>query len=435
MKPRLVLNKRLSRRPTAAGAALTVLAAAGPVAICACGSPAACAPVTLTGPAASGGTAPAGTGWSSRPRLPAATTIRLPTGERVRLAELPDGEQTVTPLGAGASSGFVRFSFGGQQYMIPYEAVPYLGSVLDPRLFDVSYLAAAHLSRAGLPVRITYRSGPVRGLPGIRVTHTAGDTAAGTITAAQAPLLGRFLADRWRAGQAGLAGIAGISLAQRPVPGPSGGAAHTAAGPGAHGPRYHTLTLRFIGRDGKPAEAVGIVQNVGDARLGTYLIEPTVPTGRPPISGQRGPISFSLPDGTYSIMFSILTPHPGTVLGVDAALVVKPQVTLGSDETITLDARQARLYRAAVAPRVSAPVRVDQIDLWRGSVTGGGCGGPVASVGMGLYSYSGVYGYTGSQLRATPTQPVTEGSFVLRSRHDPRPLPVHRDTGSAPVLP
>jgi hypothetical protein len=407
MKPRLV-PRRLPRRPTTAGAALAVLAATGPV-VAACGSPAACTPVTPTGPAASGGTASTGPG-SSQPRSPAATAVTLPTGERVRVAALPGGEKTVTPLGAGASSGFVRFSFGGDQYLIPYEAVPYLGSVLDPRLFDVSYLAAAHLGRAGLPVTVTYRPGPARGLPGIRVTRTAGDIAMGTVT--KAALLGRLFAGRWRAGQAGLAGIARISLGQPPGA-PALPAAPAMPAPGPHGPRYHTLTLRFIGLDGKPADAVGVVQNVGDARLGTYLIEPTAPTGKPPITGQRGPVSFSLPDGTYSIMFSILTPHPGTLLGVDAALVAKPQVTLGSDQTITLDARDTQPYRVTVAPRASAAVRVDQIDLWRGSVAGGGCGGPVTAIGMGLYSYSGAYGDTGSQLRAAPTRPVTKGSFYF----------------------
>jgi hypothetical protein len=401
------------------------MVAAGAVAVSGCGTPAACTPTTLPGGAKqAAATLPPGS----------AATVTLITGERVRVAGLRGGEQAVTPVPAIAgpargSPGFVHFSFGGDQYMIPYEAVPYLGSVLDPRLFDVSYLAAVNRGRARLPVTITYRGGPAGELPGIRVTHVSGDTAAGTVTNAQAPLLGRLLASRWRAGQAGLGGIAGISLAQPPGA-PALPAAPPAPAPArsGRGPRYHTLTLRFTGLDGKPAQAVGIVQNVGDARLGTYLIEPTAPGGHPPIAGQHGPISFSLPDGTYSILFSILTPHPGTLLGVDAALVAKPQVRLGSDETITLDARQARPYRAAVAPRVSAPVRVDQIDLWRGSVAGGGCGGPVATVGMGLYSYSGAYGYTATQLRATPTQPVTEGSFYFDPSTilDPYPYTVTR---------
>ncbi|MBO0814642.1 MAG: hypothetical protein J2P30_05760, partial [Actinobacteria bacterium] len=90
-------------------------------------------------------------------------------------------------------STFMQFTGGGDQYVVPDAAVPYLHSTLDPRLFDVSYLARAHLGTGstGLPVHITYTSpAATASLPGVQVARRTGATATATISTAQASGLG-----------------------------------------------------------------------------------------------------------------------------------------------------------------------------------------------------------------------------------------------------
>lgn len=408
------------------------------------GQAAGAGPLRVGGPDAGG---QAAGGVASAQRGSAGSIITLVTGDQVRADPAPGGGQAVTPLvtartGAGTGSPvYVRFSAGGDQYVIPDSAVPYLGSVLDPRLFDVSYLARAGLDDAHtrtLPLDITYAGGAAApALPGVHAASRSGATASAVISKAQAPQLGQMLARRWRpqapgspaAAAGGLPGIARISLAS-----PAGGPAlppapgQPSARPSGNGLHYRTLTLNFTGPDGKPATAIGWVQNVGDARLGTLVTPVTQSTpsvfGNGPITGTPGPVSVSVPDGTYSLTFVILTPHPGTLTGDDAALVVKPQVTIGSDQAFTLDARSAVPYRASLQGAASPPLRVDELNVWRISVTGGGCGGggnpPGAGSGdetiggqaaaqrLGLMSVSGD-GFTASTLSATPTPAVTEG--------------------------
>ncbi len=173
---------------------------------------------------------------------------------------------------------------------------------------------------------------------------------------------------------------------------------------------WHTITLKFIGNDGAPGTGIGWLQSLGDARLGTVLVNSEDPTsGYPPVTGAEGPVSFSVPDGQYSIEVSVLTPHEGTANGTDAALVVLPEVAVNSDQTVVLDARTAKPYQATIDPAVDAPARVDEIDMWRTSVTGGGCGG-VGGGGqsLGLVSGAGA-GYSASVIGATPTAKVTDG--------------------------
>src|SRR5207253_10740949 len=110
----------------------------------------------------SGPSAQQGAGTSA----PASSVVTLVTGDQVRVSTLPSGGVSVNPVypsGAAArtgSPGLVRFGWGGDSYAVPDAAVPYLGSLLDPRLFDVSYLARAQLDdkhTATVPVTVSYR--------------------------------------------------------------------------------------------------------------------------------------------------------------------------------------------------------------------------------------------------------------------------------------
>jgi hypothetical protein len=381
-----------------------------------------------TGNAGVLGTPTVGATAPARPQLPQSTTVTLPTGDRVQLDAAADGVQQATPIPADtvhgkprALSTFARFTWRGDQYVIPDQAVPYLHSTLDPRLFDVSYLARAHLGTggAGLPVRITYASPTADvSLPGVRVARRTGATATATITAAQAGRLGKLLATQGQAARTGrsaapagqLPGIRHIALAPpRGAPAlpasPTQLPAHPSA---AKGLPYYTLTVHFTNRNGKPGRFLGFVQDVGNAGLYASLT-----TG-------SGSESLSVPKGTYSLEFSVETPlSSGT--GFDTALVVKPQVSVDSDTNITMDARTAVPYRATPGTAVTAKVRSDLIGFVRTSVTGGQTNTlPITftKVGLGLYSVSPnpekkYPGWFAAALSATPTAPVTKGGFLF----------------------
>ncbi|HEX6447075.1 MAG TPA: hypothetical protein VF053_18410 [Streptosporangiales bacterium] len=387
-----------------------MLLGAGCVSLVACASPAS-------------GT---GTGLAAALGLPARATVTLVTGDRVRVDVAPDGTPTVTPLlpsGAAAKDGarFLGFGWGADRYLVPDDAVPYLGTLLDPRLFDVTYLVRAKLDdahRATLPVTVRAASAKAaEKLPAVHVTGGSGAAVSATLSKDDAGAFGRLLADHWRAARNArsapyadaLTGVSGLGLAvgagAPPLPALPAG---LSAAPKKGSPHFHTLTLKFVGMDGKPAMGVGWVQNVDDARLSTFLIPPYQTeavqfNGNP--SGR-----LSVPDGTYSLAFGVLTPHPGTQLGVDSAIVARPEVRVDGDTTLTFDARDAKPYRPSLDRTVDVQARQDQITLSRTSVTGGSCGGQATAAVLGAYTISGS-GVQPSNLSVTPTGDVDKGRF------------------------
>lgn len=398
----------------AAGAAMAV-AASMMMTVTGCGAIAACGTVAYAGtPPGDGGVtstipAPTATGPvvvpgsdQARASEPAALTrhmtgtITLVTGDKVRVRQSPGGAVSAAPSGGGAA--FVSLNWAGDQFMIPDEAVPFLGSVLDPRLFDVSYLARAGVSN---------------------------EDGAVTITRSQASRLGGLLASAWRArGGTSAAGPSAASalraFGQIRLAPPAGGPAlpapfpvtiPAARGSAGDAPAFHTVTLNFTGSDGKPAAAVGWLQNLDNAQLSLFILAGSGNAGD--LEGVPGPLNVSVPAGDYSMQFTVLTPRQdtGSVLGADAALVVKPQVKVGSDQTLTFDARSAIPYQSSVTGgAANAPARVDWMNYTRISTTGGGCTG--YGFQMGLVSASGIAGFTtANQLAATPTGKVTEGGL------------------------
>lgn len=427
MRPHLPFDRRRLRtgtfRPRAVGVALVLVMGAGLAASAVSASAATRhhagrgATLHVTGNPGMPGALGRATPQTGRP--PQNTTVMLPTGDRVRLDSGPGGAQQATPVTAGnsrAESTFLRFTWSGDQYVIPDQAVPFLHSVLDPRLFDVSYLARAHLGtgRTGIPLRISYTSAhATASLPGVRVTRRSGATATATITSTRAAQLGQLLAARWRVSR--LPGIRKISLAAppgaSPLPAsPSRIPAHTSAA--SHGLPYYTLTINATDLDGNPGTFAGIVQDVGNAAL--FDQSTNVFT-----SAATGSESLSVPKGTYSLAISIVTPDPSGS-GFDTALVVKPQVSVDSDTTVSVDARTAVPYQAQLSTPVTATQRWDVLQFWRTSVTGGGngaAGGPLLGGGaltLGLVAITpGPVPLHADSLLAAPTAPVTKGSFVF----------------------
>jgi hypothetical protein len=403
------------------------------------GAPAAASSAAAGGAAAFN--AATGTTVRAQQQQPPQTQVTLLTGDRAELATAPDGQQTVSPgpaagsHAAWGSPGFARFTWGGDQYLVPDEAAPYLASgVLDPRLFDVSYLAQAKFGSA-VPVQVSYTGSAVPSLPGLHVRHAAGGVATGTLADAQALSLGRLLAGEQASALARhtppgqLPGISRISLAPPssapPLPAPptaavGGQPAAPAASAAQHGLAYHTLTLKFTAPDGSAATAIGFVQNVNDSHL--------APGGTQDGSSGQGPgvifteaqgtYRVTVPDGTYSAEFSIITPHSGTILGFDAALVANPQFTVKTDTTVTLNAHTAVPYHVTLSGVTAPPVQTGEIGFERASTTGpaGGTGGTASpgTIAMALLSVSGD-GYTGSRLSASPTGAVTKGGLGFQA--------------------
>jgi len=361
---------------------------------------------------------------TSQPQLSPSTVVTLITGDRARLNVAPDGQQsaTIVPAAKEATEA-VGFSWAGDQYLVPDDAVAGLGSVLDPRLFDVSYLARAKLGGT-LPVQISYTGDTVPALPGVHVSHAAGGVASATISAGQMPQLGGMLESALRPHAAGsavaaLGGVTRISLAQaagapplpptplEPLAISEGQPQDT--GQGLH---YHTIRLKFIDASGNPALAIGFVQNVDNALLSPGL---QLNAGYP-IDGfqiQDG-YSLSVPDGTYSFEFTVFTPDSATYDGYDSALVVKPQITVDANETITLDARAALPYHVTLTGTTDPAGLAQTLGFTRTSVSDGEVGslGLLDALSMYLISQTGAGDTVAdTKLRATPTPTVTKGTF------------------------
>lgn len=397
----------LAMRLTVAGTAVTLGAGAATAAVVAGGPAGHGAPRLSTSMTAAGGPAGAGGPAASAARTAAAhpaEAVTLITGDKIQLD--PQGG-SATPAGGGASQDFTQFSFGGDQYAVPDEAVPYLGSVLDPRLFDVSYLARAHLGagKAAIPVTLTYHGAKVPAVPGMRVTKTQAGTATGSISPGQGSQLAALLAAHWRAGPASLTGLGRLSLAPPssapPLPASpftAGAGALTSSGNGSAGLPYHRLTLKLIGPDGKPATAgIGFLMNVQSSALAAVKVDSLI----------GDVISFSVPAGTYSIAFNVLTPHQGTSRGYDSALVVKPQLALTGDQTVTMDARTTVPYQAQLSGTTAPAARLDVLRYERADASGTA---PLES--FGLFATAGD-GIIPTNMSATPTAPVTQGTLAF----------------------
>jgi hypothetical protein len=354
------------------------------------------------------------------PAVAGSSTVTMVTGDRVRLDVTQDGTQSATVLSpAGGASTFTKFNWHGDQYVIPASAVPYLSSVLDPRLFDVSYLARAHLDDAHsstLPVTISYTASTTTDLPGVHVTSRSGTTATATVTKAQSSQLGRRLLAQWRAARTSgsstqvgaLPGVAHIQLA------PATGAPQLPAAPASpparpritgSGVPYRTLTIKSIDQDGKPGAAVGFVQNIDDPSIGLIWLN---------FPGQQGAINLSVPQGNYSLALSVMT-GPADDESVKSALVMKPQVAVDADETVTLDARTAKPYQVATEPANTSAFRQDILTFTRTGPTGSqarvegfGFLAALEIISMHLFS-SQDNGSPG--VFATPTTAVTKGTF------------------------
>lgn len=399
---------------------------------------------------------PAGIGTAPATEPVVNATVTLVTGDRVRLGATADGQQTVDVLppddladNPAATPKFVRFTWSGDTYVIPAEAVPYVGSTLDLQLFNVSYLARAGLDDGNsptVPITVTQRGARASSLPAVTATgRSSNGTVAAAVRKADADALGHRLATRWRAsdtarsaaGIGTLPGIERISLA-RPQDAPAprdqvtvaepGSTAPSLAPQGRTGPRFHTLTIDAIDQDGTPGVALGFIQNVHDPSTAMLLQD---------LPGDV-PASYSVPEGLYSVGLVVLN-GPANDFTVETALVLKPEVRITSDRTITLDARDAVPYDVGIdtsatpTPPADSYYQQDMLGYTRYNDAGDGLrlqpAGFDGFILLGLHLIRtpdlGV-----PMLHATPTAEVTEGFLgfagytqIVESKVEPTALP------------
>ncbi|GGQ13967.1 hypothetical protein GCM10010140_50210 [Streptosporangium pseudovulgare] len=355
------------------------------------------------------------TGPTTRPGKASTSTVTLLTGDRFRVDVDEHGGQQVSRLPGGSPAGgtFSQFTLGGDTYVVPSEAVPYLGKTIDMRLFNIGYLVRAKLDderSATLPVTVRAGRARAEALPATSVTAAAGGAATATVTKKDAAALGRLLAETWRDAKGAAVGtlpdVERIELAVpegAPEPPPSPLAADAPATKAAAGGlRYHMLTVDSIDRDGTPGTMIGAVQNVDDGALATFGFA---------FPGEAKK-SFMVPEGTYSIMATVLT-APGTDLTAKTALVIKPEVRVTSDTSVVLDARDAVPYRPVLATPPQAPlIRSDSLAFLRTSVAGDRTGVSPSGMVAGFLWQTISDPVTGSpDLYVTPTKPVKRGRF------------------------
>lgn len=296
----------------------------------------AAAPAAATGP---GWHAPARTGLPGA-RLPGSApgVLTLITGERVLAVSAPGGPRLVSVLGApgyGPTAAVAAVRMGGRYFVIPAQAMPYLGRDLDLSLFDLALLR--HAERGGrLLLTLRYRGRP-RVIPGITVTRAAAGMADGYITHASAATfaaaLARQLASDHARGSYGNRGLfAGHLSIGLTGSSPAGGRADEA---------LHTVTVTGTNLAGKPDTGDSVlVDNIDDSGAAGTGIE----------SFQNGTATFAVGSGTYwaAGMFAQFS-RRGRITAV--RMDVLPQFTVSANTTVRTAAAAASSKVTMVTPR------------------------------------------------------------------------------------
>jgi hypothetical protein len=174
--------------------------------------------VALAVPATARALVPTASDSGSGTTAAASTTLPTvtPTGAGAAGVVLPTGDRLVVRTGTGAQSGvsversdggsdaLASFQAGGDRYVIPQEAEPYIGRSLDLSLFDVTKLASATpTAGAHIPVQLTFAAGVTPAAPaGVTLTSVSGQSAAGYLTPDSGKAFAQALRDAIKADQA-----------------------------------------------------------------------------------------------------------------------------------------------------------------------------------------------------------------------------------------
>lgn len=281
------------------------------------------------------------------------------------------------------SNATATMDVGGDVYAVPSAALPYFGTRLDPRLFDISYLQrAGYQGKHGLPVTITWRHQAHTQVPGL-TSATRGITTAGTITAGTG-LAGALSGSTFaQVGRVSLTAKPGVAL---PAP-----LSSTGSRPG----KLYGLTVNVLGRDGQaPDVALITIQNL--AHYGTYYSVNDLQS--------YGQLVASVPAGQYAIEAYEVS-FSQTLGLISSITLTTAQVSVFSDSQVTLDARTARPVNAQV-PRAGAAPQVAQMEFVRRSADGG-----ALSTGFQMYGPGTEKIVPPVRMYATPAPPPATGSL------------------------
>lgn len=321
--------------------------------------------------------------------------VMLITGDVVKLSTAAGGRQTASVIRAqkhGPGAQFQMYTRGSDLYVVPQSAVPYLGTTLNPALFDVTRLAQQEHGSPSLAVQLGLRSPAGRvAVPGITVRQRSGLTATGRLTEASARRFGAALARQAERDHASathttglFAGLTRISPA-RAVTARTGGSAASAATRLAQPDfQMYTLTLNGINPAGqKDTGDLVIVYNVDN--LQKYVGEADFVNGKAKIS---------VPAGHYSAICFFFNFSTGAVSGVTV-----PQFTVSGDTSaVTVDARTATSPVSVSTPKPASPA-ITEVAIGRAGKVGG----------TGSYSF---LGSGGTSFTVTPvTSHVSVGQL------------------------
>lgn len=248
---------------------------------------------------------------------------------------------TVIPSGSGYSADLTRETILGHTYMIPLEALPYVGHGLDLSLFDT-----ANLPDTGeLSLTITYDSVKAPSIPGVTITKAATGTATGYLTQAGATTFGaalvRQLEEDHQTDSYGADGIFadGVTIAL------TGAVPVTTVQPDFP---MHVLTVRGIDLAGK-ADTGDDVQ-VMNATNNAYFGDPHGSTN----VFDNGITKYSVPAGKYYAL-GTFTDYNAAGDPIDWRLVLDPAFTVSStgSTSVTLDERSATSEATFSTPKAS----------------------------------------------------------------------------------
>ncbi|HEY0001737.1 MAG TPA: hypothetical protein VGB74_14875 [Actinoplanes sp.] len=311
--------------------------------------------------------------------------VTLPTGERVFLGAGSRAVRTIEPA-AGTTNGPARvrtMAVGDHLYVVPEEALPYVGRQLDLALFDV--LAPA----TSLTVEWAAAARPV---PGLALEAAAGGRSVGRIAdpAAFGAALARSATEARTAAAAGTATGTTTGATTGALAGVRSVRTTAAAEPTAV-PNYPlvNLTVRGLDKLGVNAFSGSVsVTNAEDVQRFSSLQ-----------SFVDGEVSFSVPVGHYSLQVSITT-YDATSTYLGDSLLIFPELEVsGTAVELVADARTAKVV--VPVPATPNPAGLEQLQATYSRVSAAGFDTTTAYMLIG-----------GSpSLSVTPTSPVSIGKM------------------------
>lgn len=268
---------------------------------------------------------------------PAAQTLRLVTGDVVRVV-MRGGRQTADVVKAqktGPGSAFHTFFRDGDLYVVPASAVPYLGSTLDPGLFDVTRLGQRPIHELQVTVHLRV-GGTADALPGFTAHSRSGSVVHGVFSSGTAfgtALARQAMQDHASATHAtGLfRGIARITPTNDP-PAELSGPPSVSSG---------TLTINATDYNGNPDNGDAMtIYNVDDLNVYNNFV-----------FFQNGTAQLTdVPDGHYSGVAFFYDFSTGSIYQVTLA-----QFVVKGDTTVSVDARDATSQVSIATPRPAVP--------------------------------------------------------------------------------